>query len=222
MFSPGDHVSIELDVEIVKNLQTGHGGWSDSMVEVREGGRGGRERGREGGRAGRRDWSFSCAHCNVLLTVTHHLLSHQVIGTVGAVRGIDEDHDVVVQYPSRNRSAQPSPYRPSSLPFLPSLPPSIPRSLPSLAPSLPPSLFHLSVERLGGRERGRERGIGHSAVLKAAHCNVFLTVTHRLLSHQVIGTVGVVRGIDEDHDVVVQYPSRNRSAQPSPYHSSHL
>ena len=59
MFSPGDHVSIELDVEIVKNLQTGHGGWSDSMVEVREGGRergreGERERGREGERAGRR------------------------------------------------------------------------------------------------------------------------------------------------------------------------
>ena len=48
MFSPGDHVSIELDVEIVKNLQTGHGGWSDSMVEVRGGGR-------EGGRAGRRE-----------------------------------------------------------------------------------------------------------------------------------------------------------------------
>ena len=58
MFSPGDHVSIELDVEIVKNLQTGHGGWSDSMVKVREGGRGGREgreRGREGGREGERE-----------------------------------------------------------------------------------------------------------------------------------------------------------------------
>ena len=49
MFSPGDHVSIELDVEIVKNLQTGHGRWSDSMVEVRGGGR---EGGREGGRKG--------------------------------------------------------------------------------------------------------------------------------------------------------------------------
>ena len=124
MFSPGDHVSIELDVEIVKNLQTGHGGWSDSMVEVRGGRKGGRERGREGGREGgqeggreegRRDWPFSCAHCNVLLTVTHRLLSHQVIGTVGVVRGIDEDHDVVVQYPSRNRSAQPSPHHPSHL-----------------------------------------------------------------------------------------------------------
>ena len=66
--------------------------------------------------------------------------------------------------------------------------------------------------REGGREGGRgEEGIGRSAC-KAAHCNVFLTVTHRLLPHQVIGTVGVVRGIDEDHDVVVQYPSRNRSA----------
>ena len=58
----------------------------------------------------------------------------------------------------------------------------------------------------------REGGIGRSTVRKAAHCNVFLTVTHHILSHQVIGTVGVVRGIDEDHDVVVQYPSRNRSA----------
>ncbi len=50
MFSSGDHVSIELDVEIVKNLQTGHGRWSDSMVEVRGGGRGGREGRKEGRR----------------------------------------------------------------------------------------------------------------------------------------------------------------------------
>ena len=27
---------------------------------------------------------------------------------------------------------------------------------------------------------------------------------------QVMGSVGVVRGVDEDHDVVVQYPTRNR------------
>ena len=88
-------------------------------------------------------------------------------------------------------------------------------------------------ERRRERERERERekeggwrerdgGIGCSAVCKAAHCNVFFTVAHRLLPHQVIGTVGVVRGIDEDHDVVVQYPSRNRSAQPSPHHPGHL
>ena len=34
MFSPGDHVAIELDVEVVKNLQVGHGGWSPGMLEV--------------------------------------------------------------------------------------------------------------------------------------------------------------------------------------------
>jgi hypothetical protein len=59
MFSPGDHVAIELDVEVVKNLQVGHGGWSSGMMEV--------------------------------------------MNAVGVVRGIDEDHDVVVQYPSRQR-----------------------------------------------------------------------------------------------------------------------
>lgn len=59
MFSPGDHVTIELDLDIVKNLQMGHGGWSDGMIEV--------------------------------------------MGVVGVVTGVDEDHDVVVQYSSRNR-----------------------------------------------------------------------------------------------------------------------
>ena len=34
MFSAGDHVTIELELEVVKNLQIGHGGWSDSMIEV--------------------------------------------------------------------------------------------------------------------------------------------------------------------------------------------
>ena len=35
MFSPGDHVAIELEAEVVKNLQIGHGGWSPGMAEVR-------------------------------------------------------------------------------------------------------------------------------------------------------------------------------------------
>ncbi len=129
MFSPGDHVSIELDVEIVKNLQTGHGGWSDSMVEVRGGGRegerergrkGGREGGREGRKEGRRKEALTIQLYSKLLIVMccsqwPTISSHQVIGTVGVVRGIDEDHDVVVQYPSRNRSAQPSPHLPGHL-----------------------------------------------------------------------------------------------------------
>jgi E3 ubiquitin-protein ligase mind-bomb len=59
MFSPGDHVTVELELEIVKNLQIGHGGWSDGMMEV--------------------------------------------MNAVGVVRGIDEDHDVIVQYSNRNR-----------------------------------------------------------------------------------------------------------------------
>ena len=37
-----------------------------------------------------------------------------------------------------------------------------------------------------------------------------------LISLQCLGTTGTVVGIDEDHDIVVSYPSGNRSAQ---YHS---
>ena len=37
-----------------------------------------------------------------------------------------------------------------------------------------------------------------------------------LISLQCLGTTGTVVGIDEDHDIVVSYPSGNRLAQ---YHS---
>ena len=34
-FEVGERVRIDVDVEVVKSLQHGHGGWSDGMVEVR-------------------------------------------------------------------------------------------------------------------------------------------------------------------------------------------
>ena len=34
-FDVGERVRIDVDVEVVKSLQHGHGGWSDGMVEVR-------------------------------------------------------------------------------------------------------------------------------------------------------------------------------------------
>ena len=37
-FQIGDHVRVDLDVEVLRTLQHGHGGWSEGMVEV--GGRG--------------------------------------------------------------------------------------------------------------------------------------------------------------------------------------
>ena len=37
MFAEGDHVTVELELDVVKNLQTGHGGWSDGMLEVSPG-----------------------------------------------------------------------------------------------------------------------------------------------------------------------------------------
>ena len=40
-FHIGDHVRMELDAEVLKTLQHGHGGWSEGMTEV---GRGGMER----------------------------------------------------------------------------------------------------------------------------------------------------------------------------------
>ena len=49
-FHIGDHVRVELDAEVLKTLQHGHGGWSEGMTEV---GRGGR-RGGGGGRGGKR------------------------------------------------------------------------------------------------------------------------------------------------------------------------
>ena len=33
----GDKVRIDIDVEIVKSLQHGHGGWTEGMMEVRMG-----------------------------------------------------------------------------------------------------------------------------------------------------------------------------------------
>ncbi|UYV76922.1 MIB1 [Cordylochernes scorpioides] len=58
-FQIGDHVNVDLDLEIVQSLQHGHGGWTECM--------------------------FEC------------------LGTTGTVVGIDEDHDIVVAYPSGNR-----------------------------------------------------------------------------------------------------------------------
>ena len=34
-FDVGERVRIDVDVEVVKSLQQGHGGWSDGMMEVR-------------------------------------------------------------------------------------------------------------------------------------------------------------------------------------------
>ncbi|UXI16987.1 cytochrome c oxidase assembly factor 4 [Sarcoptes scabiei] len=58
-FQIGNLVNIDLDLEIVKYLQHGHGGWTDGM--------------------------FEC------------------LGTTGTVIEIDEDHDIVVRYPSNNK-----------------------------------------------------------------------------------------------------------------------
>ena len=35
---PGDRVRVQLEVEIVKMMQEGHGGWNDQMKEVRRNG----------------------------------------------------------------------------------------------------------------------------------------------------------------------------------------
>ncbi len=34
VFRVGDRVSVDLELEVVKRLQNGHGGWSDGMKEV--------------------------------------------------------------------------------------------------------------------------------------------------------------------------------------------
>ena len=116
-FDVGERVRIDVDVEVVKSLQHGHGGWSDGMVEVR--------------------FSLSFYHppslfpscfpslsspslhlffsyllCSLLLSYSHtHLFFSstcslyclQCMGTVGTVVGIDQDHDIVVRYPSKNK-----------------------------------------------------------------------------------------------------------------------
>lgn len=58
-FQVGNLVNIHLELEVVKYLQHGHGGWTDGM--------------------------FEC------------------LGTTGTVIEIDEDHDIVVCYPSNNK-----------------------------------------------------------------------------------------------------------------------
>ena len=35
-FVSGDRVKVQLEVEIFKMMQEGHGGWNDQMTEVRE------------------------------------------------------------------------------------------------------------------------------------------------------------------------------------------
>lgn len=49
-FTPGNMVRVQLDVEVFKAMQQGHGGWNDAMVEVQEKSDGGgvRERGLRG------------------------------------------------------------------------------------------------------------------------------------------------------------------------------
>lgn len=58
-FQVGNLVNIDLEIEIVRSLQHGHGGWTDGMYEC--------------------------------------------LDTTGTVVEIDEDHDIVVQYPSNNK-----------------------------------------------------------------------------------------------------------------------
>ena len=137
-FDIGDRVRIDVDVEVVKSLQHGHGGWSDGMTEVSS------------------PTSLSLASLSLLflspspypspslsplsislphllllflslfppfplstyftpssfppplccLTVSHYIYMYsfpQCIGMVGTIVGIDQDHDIVVRYPSENR-----------------------------------------------------------------------------------------------------------------------
>ncbi len=77
-------MSVEVAADVVKSLQQGHGGWSEGMVEV----------------------NGPVIHGGYLQSLlAYSFLCNQVLAAVGVVRGIDEDHDVVVEYPSRNRWA---------------------------------------------------------------------------------------------------------------------
>lgn len=88
VFAVADHVNVDLEPEIVQSLQHGHGGWTDGMFEVH------REAGfsliLRGSRAG--NSSLQCV-----------LFIFQCFGATGIVVGIDEDHDIVVEYSTGNK-----------------------------------------------------------------------------------------------------------------------
>ena len=101
-FEIGERVTIDVDVEVVKSLQHGHGGWSDGMMEVSP-----------FAYIFLTHTLFFCSHSlslslslSLSFTFTHSLNFYhcvQCIGTVGTIVGIDQDHDVVVRYPSENK-----------------------------------------------------------------------------------------------------------------------
>lgn len=57
-FQIGDHVRVDLDVEVLRTLQHGHGGWSEGMVEVS-----GKGEMWEGRRIGTNKWSLCILGC---------------------------------------------------------------------------------------------------------------------------------------------------------------
>ena len=84
-FEVGERVRFDVDIEVVKSLQHGHGGWSEGMMEV-------------------------CLSLSLFLSLALTTVSFtQCVGAVGTIVGIDQDHDVVVRYPSENRLETPRP-----------------------------------------------------------------------------------------------------------------
>ncbi|RXN37375.1 E3 ubiquitin- ligase mib1 isoform X1 [Labeo rohita] len=202
----GDLVNIDLDLEIVQSLQHGHGGWTDGMYET--------------------------------------------LTTTGTVCGIDEDHDIVVQYPSGNRWT----FNPAVLTKA-----NVVRSGEVAAGAeggcsqfMVGDLVQIcyDIDRIKLLQRGhgewaeamlptlgkvgRVQQIYSDSDLKVENGNrnpgglqigdlvnidLDLEIVQSLQHghggwtdgmYETLTTTGTVCGIDEDHDIVVQYPSGNR------------
>ena len=107
--APGDRVRVQLELEVFKLLQDGHGGWNDQMKEVGVTGRldEGKERGNKKRRCGKREDQLMIMkirgaggggrvyHSLSLLTLTLQALS-----TVGTVQTILDSGNIRVRYPS--------------------------------------------------------------------------------------------------------------------------
>ncbi|PSN57769.1 E3 ubiquitin-protein ligase mind-bomb, partial [Blattella germanica] len=139
----------------------------------------------------------------------------ECLGTTGTVVGIDEDHDIVVSYPSGNRWT-----------FNPAVLTKVAVAAPSGGPGPNDTQQQFAVGDLvqicSDLERIKILQRGHGEWAEAmAPVNVDLELEIvQSLQHghggwtdgmfECLGTTGTVVGIDEDHDIVVSYPSGNR------------
>ncbi|KAM7294417.1 E3 ubiquitin-protein ligase MIB1 [Ixodes scapularis] len=124
---------------------------------------------------------------------------YECLGQTGTVIGVDEDHDIVVSYPSANRCH-------------------LQADLKVVNDAKGGTVYRDHLPLLGEQGLSRSGGLGFQ-VGDQVNVDLDLEIVQSLQHghggwtdgmYECLGQTGTVIGVDEDHDIVVSYPSANR------------